>query len=132
AGGGHDATAYDGLGGDLLPQAFPDTHDARAYGRLVGMHPGTLVFLHGPLEGPGRWAGVADGLAPGGARVVAPDVVPTSPPFAVGWIAGAARPLHAAEPPEPLVLVGHGTAGPLLPALARTQRAARRQVGGYV
>jgi hypothetical protein len=34
--------------------------------------------------------------------------------------------------PAPLVLVGHATAGPLLPALARTQRATRRLVGGYV
>jgi hypothetical protein len=65
-------------------------------------------------------------------HVVAPELVAGPAPYSVGWVAGMARPLHAADVPTPLVLVGHGMAGPLLPALARTQRAARRAVGGYV
>lgn len=67
-----------------------------------------------------------------GHHVVAPEVLAGPAPYSVGWVAGMARPLHAADVPTPLVLVGHGMAGPLLPALARTQRAARRAVGGYV
>ena len=67
-----------------------------------------------------------------GFHVIAPELRPSGPPHAVGWVASAAGPLHAADVPAPLALIGHGTAGPLLPALARTQRAARRQIGGYV
>jgi hypothetical protein len=96
------------------------------------MRPGTVVLTHGPLDPPDWWSGVAAELSATGHHVVAPEVLPSPPPYAVGWIAGAARPLHAAEPPSPLVLVCHGTAGPLLPALGRTQRAARRPIGGYV
>lgn len=71
-------------------------------------------------------------LRRGPLHVVAPELVAGPAPYSVGWVAGMARPLHAAAVPTPLVLVAHGMAGPLLPALARTQRAARRAVGGYV
>lgn len=75
---------------------------------------------------------MAGELRNNGVHVIAPELVAGSPPYAVGWVAGMARPLHAMAVPTPLALVAHGTAGPLLPALARTQRAARRAVGGYV
>ncbi|NED95792.1 hypothetical protein G1H11_10755 [Phytoactinopolyspora alkaliphila] len=43
-----------------------------------------------------------------------------------------AQHLQLAAPADPLVVVGHGSAGPLLPALARTQRAGGRHIAGYV
>lgn len=48
------------------------------------------------------------------------------------YVAQAALQIHAAEPTAPLLLVGHGLAGPFLPALARTQTAAGRTVQGYL
>lgn len=96
------------------------------------MRPGTVVLVPGPLDPPDWWAGIAVELGRSAHHVVSPQVIAAAPPYAVGWVAGAARPLHAAELPQPMVLVAHGTAGPLLPALARTQRAARRQIAGYV
>lgn len=96
------------------------------------MRPGTVVLAHGPLDPPGWWDPVAGALRGYGVHVIAPELMAGAPPYSVGWVAGMARPLHAADVPIPLALVAHGTAGPLLPALARTQRAARRAVGGYV
>ena len=96
------------------------------------MRPGTVVLAHGPLDPPDWWVPVAGELRRTGLHVVAPELMAGATPYSVGWVAGMARPLHAAAVPTPLALVAHGTAGPLLPALARTQRAARRSVGGYV
>ncbi len=96
------------------------------------VRPGTVVLAHGPLDPPDWWAPVADELRSNGLHVIVPEVMVGAAPYSVGWVAGMARPLHATSVPTPLVLVGHATAGPLLPALARTQRAARRMVGGYV
>lgn len=96
------------------------------------MLPGTVVLVPGPVDPPDWWAGPAGDLAAAGYHVMAPRVAVSDPPYSVSWIAGAARPLHASDVPTPILLVAHGTAGPLLPALARTQRAARRHVGGYV
>ncbi|TDE08954.1 hypothetical protein [Jiangella asiatica] len=93
------------------------------------MMPGTVVLVPGPLDPDSVWADVASRLP---YSAVAPDGAADRPPYAVGWVASLAAPLHASAPRGPLVVVGHGTAGPLLPALARTQRAARRHVGGYV
>lgn len=57
-------------------------------------------------------------------------------PHGIAWVAAHAAALHRSggwgTSDAPLVLVGHGTAGPLLPALARTQRSAGRKVTGYV
>lgn len=96
------------------------------------MRPGTVVLVPGPVDPPDWWADPAGELAAAGHHVVAPEVAVSEPPYAVAWVAGAARPLHASDVPTPIVLAAHGTAGPLLPVLARTQRAARRHVGGYV
>lgn len=93
------------------------------------MQPGAVVVVSGPL---GPWAAgplLAERLP---YPVVVAEPVAERPPYAVGWLATAAQQLLAAAPPAPLLLVAHGTAGPLLPALARTQRAAGRRVGGYV
>lgn len=48
------------------------------------------------------------------------------------YVAGSALAIAAAAPEAPLVLVGHGPAGPLLPSLGGAQKAAKRLVGGYV
>ncbi|WP_053204854.1 hypothetical protein [Jiangella muralis] len=92
------------------------------------MQPGAVVVVSGPL---GPWAG---GPRPSSVPypVVVAAPVAERRPYAVSWLADAARRLLAATPASPLVLVAHGTAGPLLPALARAQRAAGRRVGGYV
>lgn len=96
------------------------------------MRPGTVVLAPGPLDPPDWWADIGAELSAAEHHVVMPEVTAVAPPYAVGWVAGAARPLHAANPPQPMILVAHGTAGPLLPALARTQQAVRRRIGGYV
>ncbi|PZF84018.1 hypothetical protein [Jiangella anatolica] len=92
------------------------------------MQPGAVVIVSGPL---GPWTGgPPPSTAPYPVVVAAP--VADRPPYSVSWLAAASRHLLAAAPASPLVLVAHGTAGPLLPALARTQRAAGRRIGGYV
>lgn len=92
------------------------------------MQPAAVVVVSGPL---GPWAGgPAPSTVPYPVVVAAP--VAERRPYAVSWLADAARRLLAATPASPLVLVAHGTSGPLLPALARAQRAAGRRVGGYV
>jgi hypothetical protein len=48
------------------------------------------------------------------------------------YVARAALVIAAAAANAPLVLIGHGGAGPLLPSIAVAQRAAHRQVGAYV
>ncbi len=47
-------------------------------------------------------------------------------------VAGLAADLNTAAVPGPVVLVSHGRTSRLLPALALAQRAAHRQVRGYV
>lgn len=96
------------------------------------MRPGALVLLSGPLDSPDWWASAAGALSRSGHTVLTPRAGADVPPYAVGWLASAAGSLHAAAPQGPLVFVGHGSAGPLLPALARTQRVAGRRTGGYV
>jgi hypothetical protein len=88
--------------------------------------------VNGPLDDPTWWSTTAPDLRAAGVQVVTSEVAVNGAPYGIGWIAAAARHLHASPPDNPLVLVGHGTAGPLLPALARTQRAAGRSVAGYV
>lgn len=100
--------------------------------RLARMRPGTVVLVPGPVDPPDWWSDPAGELVAAGHHVVAPQLAVEAPPYAVSWVAAAARPLHASDVPTPIVLVGRGTAGPLLPTLARTQRAARRHIGGYV
>lgn len=48
------------------------------------------------------------------------------------FVAQTALQLHRSVDQGPLALLGHGLAGPFLPALARTQRVAGRAVNGYV
>ncbi|POM25904.1 hypothetical protein BTM25_02880 [Actinomadura rubteroloni] len=91
--------------------------------------PGTVVLLHAPSATAAVWADVPETLRTVGHDVVAPTVAGApGPPY----VARAALILAATDPASPLLLVGQGAAGPLLPALARAQRAAHRTVGGYL
>ena len=90
------------------------------------MTPGTLVLLGSPLPGA-----LADELRTHGFHVVVPHPA-QDPATGPRFVAGAALAIGAAAPQPPLVLIGHGPAGPLVPAVAAAQRAAHRLVGGYV
>ncbi|MGH8868869.1 MAG: hypothetical protein ACRDYU_12835 [Actinomycetes bacterium] len=97
------------------------------------MRPGTLVLLHSPLTGAAAWGSLPDVLRARDVDVLCPEIVgDTSPPYGQRYVMEAALAVHAADPAQPLVLVGHSGAGPLLPQLGFAQRAARRAVGGYV
>jgi hypothetical protein len=82
------------------------------------MTPGTLV-----LVGP-DWDGITDALRSYGWTALTGIDAASVP--------AAALAVGRALPRPPLVLVGRGEAGKLLPGLAVAQRAARRPVGGYV
>jgi hypothetical protein len=91
--------------------------------------PGTVVLLHAPNATAGSWGDLPEMLRSYGLDVVAPDV-----PDVTGarYVARVSLTITATDPATPLVLVAHGTAGPLLPGVALAQRAAHRPVRGYV
>lgn len=96
-----------------------------------------VVLLSGPTDRPDHWSAVAAGWPDESGRVLAPaPPVARQRPHGVAWVSAHASVLHHGggfgATQNPLVLVGHGTAGPLLPALARTQRSARRRIVAYV
>jgi hypothetical protein len=93
------------------------------------MTPGTLVLLHNPLDRAAAWGGVPEVLRSYGLDVVAPDIPSLR---GAAYVARAALIIAATAPTTPLVLVGHGEAGPLLPLIGYAQRAAHRLVGAYV
>jgi hypothetical protein len=92
------------------------------------MTPGTLVLLHDPLDTAG-WGPLPETLRSYGLDVVTPDVRGFE---GMRYVARAALVIAATAPTAPLVLVGHGDVGPLLPSIALAQRAAHRPVGAYV
>lgn len=95
------------------------------------MTPGTLVLLHSPLTTASAWGPLAETLKT--RHVVVPEVTDDDrPPYAGRYVARAALEITKAGVRPPVVLVGHGGAGPLLPAIGAAQRAAHRLVGGYV
>jgi hypothetical protein len=94
---------------------------------------GTLVLLHSPLTGPEAWGRLPEVLATRSHSVVAPQVDgDETAPYAARYVAHAAQQVGAAGPREPVVLIGHSGAGPLLGQVGAAQRAARRRIGGYV
>ncbi len=95
------------------------------------MTPGTLILLHSPLTDASAWGALPAALADH--HVVVPEVADDDrPPYAGRYVARAALEIAAAGVRPPLVLVAHGDAGPLLPAIGAAQRAAHRLVGAYV
>ena len=93
------------------------------------MTPGSLVLLHAPNATSVSWGDLPEMLRSYGLDVITPDV-----PAGTGarYVARASLIISATNPVVPLVLIAHGAAGPLLPAIALAQRAAHRPVGGYV
>jgi hypothetical protein len=104
------------------------------------MTPGTLVLLHGPLATAAVWGPIPETLRSHGTDVVVPDLHQLSgdqsdarrSPNTGRYVARAAMEITAHLPAQPLVLIAHSAAGPLLPPLGAAQRAAHRTVGGYV
>jgi hypothetical protein len=97
------------------------------------MTPGTLVLLHSPLTTVVAWGALPDALRSYGLDVLAPDIpAQDRPPYAGRYVAQVALAIAGRPGPRPLILVAHSAAGPLLPSIAAAQRAAHRQVGGYV
>lgn len=88
-----------------------------------------MILLHAPGDAAGTWADLPETLRSYGVDVVAPQVRETD---GMRYVARASLVIAAAAARPPLVLVGKGAAGPLLPALAAAQRAAHRAVGAYV
>ena len=98
------------------------------------MDAGTLVLLHSPLVGVESWGALPDALRRGGVGAVAVGVgTDEEAPFAEGYVRGAVAGVLGASPsPDPLVLVGHSGAGPLLGAVGSGLRVAGRRAGGYL
>jgi len=91
--------------------------------------PGTIVLLHAPYGAAASWGDLPEMLRSYGMDVIAPDVADAAGPR---YVARASLIIAATAPTAPLVLVGHGAAGPILPGIAVAQQAAHRKVGGYV
>ncbi len=89
-----------------------------------------FVLVHSPLVGPITWALVSNELRRHGHGSLVPELAsPTETPFwpqHVDSVVGVLADLPAADP---VVLVGHSGAGPLLPAIGR---AAGRPVAAYI
>jgi hypothetical protein len=93
-----------------------------------------MVLLHSPLVGVQSWGRLADAVRRRGVGAVAVAVdTDDQPPFAERYLHRAVAAVVDASPaPDPLVLVGHSGAGPLLGAVGSGLRAAGRPVGGYL
>jgi len=92
-----------------------------------------LALLHSALTSAAAWGEFPDALRRQGHTVFVPEILDDNlPPFAQRYVARAAVQLAADAPGLPLLLVGHGDAGPLLPQLAFARHAAGAPVFGYL
>ena len=104
-------------------------------GQAGKVTPCALVLLHSPLTAGTAWGMLGGHLISRGLTTVVADITTDdSPPYAIRYVAAAAAQVASAslQPHEPVVLVGHSGAGPLLPQVGFALRAARRPVAGYV
>ena len=93
----------------------------------------TIALLHSPLVSAATWGDVPSELATLGLDVAVPEVLDDDePPFAARYVARASLQLAQELPGQPLVLVGHSGAGPLLPQIGFARHAAGVPVRGYV
>jgi Alpha/beta hydrolase family len=77
----------------------------------------TLLFVHSPVVGPTTWSATAEVLRGRGLRCLVPDltgVATSGPPY----YSKLARAAAEAVDDDPIVLIGHSAAGPLLPVIA--------------
>ena len=93
-----------------------------------------MVLLHSPLVGVQSWGTLPEVLRRSGMDAVAVGVdTDDRAPFAERYVHGAVAGLvGAASLADPMVLVGHSGAGPLLGAVGTGLRAAGRPAGGYL
>jgi hypothetical protein len=97
------------------------------------VRPGTIVLCHSPLTTKEAWGDLAGELERRGHPAIVLDVhQDDQPPYAMSYIARAAGQLAHVARTDPLVLVGHSGAGPLLPRIGYARRAAHSVVGAYV
>jgi hypothetical protein len=97
--------------------------------------PRTLVLLHSPLTGGAAWGTLDERLGDLGLAALTLDVTTdATPPYAARYVAAAAHQVSTAlrRPTEPVVLVGHSGAGPLLAQVGFALRASGRPVAGYL
>jgi hypothetical protein len=97
--------------------------------------PCALVLLHSPLTGAAAWGHIGAQLAVDDLSALVIEVTgDTGPPYAGRYVAAAAAQVTASDlgRGEPVVLVAHSGAGPLLGQVGFALRAARRPVAGYV
>lgn len=81
-----------------------------------------LILLHSPLVGPSFWRDACDALWARGARAYTPRLPAAEhvhPPY---WLTHAAGVAAGLPEQDEVVLVGHGAAGALLPAVGRLAR----------
>lgn len=91
------------------------------------------MLLHSPLSTAASWGGLPEQLRLSGYDVRVLEVrADERPPFAQRYVAHVAQRLERELPIEPVVLVGHGAAGPLLPQIGYARRNAHHPVGGYL
>jgi alpha/beta hydrolase fold len=79
----------------------------------------TLLFVHSPVVGPSTWRSTANTLQRKGFRCEVPDltgVAAVDPPWCPKFADVAAEALHDSGV-DPVVLIGHSGAGPILPAI---------------
>ncbi|MGH8825686.1 MAG: alpha/beta hydrolase [Jiangellaceae bacterium] len=81
----------------------------------------TLALVHSPLVGPATWRAAAEVLRDEGEVVVVPDLthsVLADPPVLPAVQRAVGDAVDAARSEDPVTLVGHSGAGPLLPGIA--------------
>jgi len=92
----------------------------------------TFILIHSPLVGLLTWMLVADELRQRGVNAIAPSLAAGGAgcrPYWQDHATAVARALESVPVDQPLVLVGHSGAGPLLPAVGE---AAGRPIAAYV
>ena len=94
--------------------------------------PPLFVLIHSPLVGPLTWSLVAEELRQRGSAAVTPSLLVPQRDGGPHWrrhVAAVTGALCDVPPDQPLVLVAHSGAGPLLPAVGQ---GIGRPVAGYL
>jgi len=97
------------------------------------VHPSAVVLCHSPLTTLAAWGDLPAELESRGHKTLVVDIHHDEhPPYAMRYVAAAATQIAEADLADPVVLVGHSGAGPLLPQIGYARRSAHHAVGGYV